>query len=186
MQIPKLVKDAKQAAARLQFHRSCLDEVGELLALLVGHSSSFPVLEVGTGAGVGTAWLASQGGGPIYTVEIDEDLAEAARTLFATEPQITVVTGDWASALSFGPFGLVFADVKSAKREGADQLVGALQPGGWIVLDDLTPMEYWPEEWRGKTDLVRETWLQHPGLMGMEIRTSARVSVIVARRTWTV
>lgn len=183
MHIPKLVREAQESADRLQFERSCLDEVGELLALMAAHPSSFPVLEVGTGAGVGTAWLASQGGGPIYTVEMEERLAEAARALFAASPEVTVIEGDWTSALIHGPFGLVFVDAKPAKQDGADQLVAALQLGGWIVLDDLTPQEYWPEAWRGQPDRVRDRWLGHPGLTSVEIRTSERNSVILARRT---
>ncbi len=182
MRVPTLVREAQKSAVLLQFEKSCLDEVGEFLALLAAHPSSFPVLEVGTGAGVGTAWLASHAAGPIYTVETEARLADAARDLFAASPEVRVIHGDWMAALNHGPFGLIFVDAKPAKQDGADQLVAALQPGGWIVLDDLTPREYWPEAWRGQPDRVRDQWLGHPGLISVEVRTSERVAVILARR----
>jgi hypothetical protein len=81
-----------------------------------------------------------------------------------------------------GPFQLVFVDAKPAKLDGLDKIVNAMEVGGLMVLDDLTPIELWPDEWRGKPDPIREAWLGHSQLVSVEIRTSRRASAILARR----
>jgi len=60
--------------------------------------------------------------------------------------------------------------------------VEALQPGGLVVLDDLTPEEYWPPEWRGQPDVVRAFWLNDARLMATEVRTTVRTAAILATR----
>jgi len=60
--------------------------------------------------------------------------------------------------------------------------VEALRPGGLIVLDDLTPEEHWPAEWRGKPDTVRERWLHDPRLAATEVRVAPTMAVILAAR----
>ena len=180
--ILEIVQQAKHLAAQRGFQSSCLDEVGRLLALLAGQSGIDSVLEIGTGCGVSTGWLASAAIGAVYSVEQDPDLARQVRLLFADWPQITVLAGDWQEALRWGPYGLVFVDAKPAKQAGVEAIVDALSVGGLAVLDDFTPVEYWPPEWRGKPDTVRDAWLHHPRLLSTEIRTSEKNSVIVARR----
>ncbi|HET7515381.1 MAG TPA: hypothetical protein VFJ60_11320, partial [Gaiella sp.] len=59
MTVPPLVARAKAAAAALGFEKSCRDEDGMLLHVLAGRRGLDRVAEIGTGAGVGTAWLAS-------------------------------------------------------------------------------------------------------------------------------
>ena len=61
--------------------------------------------------------------------------------------------------------------------------IAALQPGGMIVLDDLTPVEAWPEEWRGTPDPVRDFWLHDPRLASLEIPLTPTLAVILAARS---
>ncbi len=57
--LPPLVQHAHALAARAQFAASCTSEVGRMLAVLAAHVRQGMIGEVGTGCGVGTAWLAS-------------------------------------------------------------------------------------------------------------------------------
>ena len=59
MTLPPLVARAKAAAEALGFDKSCRDEDGMLLHVLAGRRGIERVAEIGTGTGVGTAWLAS-------------------------------------------------------------------------------------------------------------------------------
>ena len=54
--------------------------------------------------------------------------------------------------------------------------------GGLVVLDDLTPEEYWPLEWRGRPDVVREFWLNNGRLSATEVLTTPRTVAILATR----
>jgi predicted O-methyltransferase YrrM len=78
--LPPLVARAKAAAEALGFDKSCRDEDGMLLHVLAGRRGIERVAEIGTGTGVGTAWLASAlpPGVPLVTAERDERLAGAA------------------------------------------------------------------------------------------------------------
>jgi predicted O-methyltransferase YrrM len=182
--LPPLVQQAQTQADRAVFLSSCIPEVGRLLHVLTRHVSRGPVGELGTGYGVGAAWIASAlpAGVSFFSVEIDAERVYGAQTLFAGLPQVQLVHGDWHDLLSYGPFELLFADVAGAKSHDPAAVVEALRPGGLLLLDDFTPEEYWPPEWQGHADPVRMFWLNEPRIVASEIRVTATSAVILATR----
>ncbi|WP_053958860.1 O-methyltransferase [Sulfobacillus thermosulfidooxidans] len=180
---PEIVLQALYVAQQLAFSGSCLDEVGKLLALLAGHIRTGKIAEIGTGCGVGTAWLISAATVDVFTVDHDISRVNRVRQLFAHHSGVHVLAGDWTQILSHGPFQLIFVDAKPAKYAGIDAIISACAEGGLIFLDDLTPFELWPEAWKNKRDPLRDMWLNHSQLWSVEIRTSARHAAILARRT---
>lgn len=182
MHRPPLVDHAVSLADSLGFKNSCLDETGTLLYLLVGHIRTGRIAEIGTGCGVGTAWIASGTTLPVYTVDNDQDRAQGTQELFSEIPNVHPMLGNWDQILQQGPYQLVFVDAKPAKLEGVDDVVNATAIGGLIVIDDLTPVEFWADEWKGKPDGVRDAWLHHSQLVSVEIRTSLKAAAILARR----
>lgn len=183
-EIPPLVRAAMDLAREIGFPHSCSPEVGRLLRVLAGGVRGGVAGEIGTGCGVGAAWIVSGLAPevPFVTVEIDAARAAAARRLLAPYPYATVLTGDWRQMLPRGPFALLFADGGKAKQEEPGALLDALAPGGLIVLDDLTPEEHWPPEWRGRRDPVRDAWLNNPRLAATEVLVTPRAAVILAAR----
>lgn len=182
--IPPLVRRAMDLAHRLDFKQSSISEVGRLLQILAAQHRSGRIAEIGTGCGVGAAWIAS-GMAPtasLVTVEIDAGRAAAAQSLFEAYPNVKVIHGDWHDILAFAPFVMIFADGGKAKVDGVEILLNALIPGGLIVLDDLTPEDQWPPEWLGKPDPVRTFWLNDPRLLATELLTTPSSAVIVAVR----
>ena len=135
--------------------------------------------EIGTGAGVGTAWLASAlpPGVALVTAERDERLARAVAELFADDQDVDVLEGDWRERLSpHAPFDLVFVDAGDAKDD-PDAVLALASPGATIVLDDFSA------GWEG-VDPRRDRWLRHPLLVAVELGTGegARAIVAVVRR----
>ena len=121
---------------------ACLPGTGRFLALLAAGCEGGRIGELGTGAGIGAAWMASAmpGDCALITAEIDERLAAGARDLLAGDPRIEVVTGDAFAVMSGrGPFDLLFADSGVRDEAAFAHLVGLLRVGGRIVMDDLTP-----------------------------------------------
>lgn len=121
---------------------ACLPGTGRFLAVLAAGCPGGRIGELGTGAGIGTGWIASAmpGDCALITAEIDERLAGMVRELVADDPRILVITGDAMSAMSGrGPFDVLFADSGVRDEAGFDALVSLLRPGGRIVMDDLTP-----------------------------------------------
>ncbi len=181
--VPPLVEQALALATTQGFTRSCTLEVGRLLYTLAAHVGDANIGEMGTGTGVGTAWMASglRAGGSLTTVELDDKRATAAREQFAARPNVQVIHGDSSELLAYGPFDLLFIDaptglqggVGGAASSGSDEalarLLAAVKVGGLIVIDDLTPEAAWPEEWRGQPDATRELWLNDPRLAAIEL-----------------
>lgn len=182
MQTPSLVKLATRWADSLGFTNSCLDAVGVLLHVLAGVIPSGRIADIGTGCGVSTAWIASATSLAVFTIDNEPSRADGIRDLFVGYDHVHPILGDWQDILQHGPFRLVFVDAQPAKVAGVDVLVQATEVGGLLVLDDFTPIEFWPDEWQRRPDPVREAWLNHPQLASTEVRTSLKVSSILARR----
>jgi len=122
---------------------ACLPGVGRFLAVLAAGCHGGRIGELGTGAGVGSAWLASAmpADCTLVTAEIDESLADAARSLLAGNPRVEVISGDAATVLADrGPYCLLFADSGLRSPGQFSALVSWLGPGGRIVMDDLVPL----------------------------------------------
>jgi len=174
------VARALELERELGFGGSSIPEVGRLLHVLAGQRGRARVGEIGTGAGVGAAWIVSALPPEVsfVTVELDADLATAAAGLFAEDENVTVLAGDWHELLPpEAPFDLLFYDGGGKQRpeRDGDQVVGLLAPGATIVMDDLTP---------GRTthDVVREFWLNHPEIAALEILTTPETAAIVGTR----
>lgn len=178
--LPPLVERALALAAAHGFERSCSPEVGRLLHVLAGSRGRERMAEIGAGTGVGAAWIVSAlaPGVPFFTTELDEARAAAVADLFAQDPDVHVLAGDWRELLPpQAPFDLVFFDAAKQARpvEDGRLVAGLLAPGGIAVLDDLAPETAGP-------DPVREFWLGRPELATAEVSTTPSAAAILAVR----
>jgi predicted O-methyltransferase YrrM len=176
---PPLVERALALATELGFAKSCSPEAGRLLHLLAAQRGRERVGEIGTGAGVGTAWLASalSPGVPLWTVEVDANLAGAAAGMFADDPDVHVLAGPWRELLpAQAPFDLLFYDGgrKQFPEEEGEAVVELLAPGGTVVLDDFRE--------RRPDDPVKAFWRGHPRIAAVELAVSAHESALVCVR----
>lgn len=172
--LPTLVEKALALAERLGFEQSCSPETGRLLQALAAQRGRTRVAEIGSGCGVGSAWLLAglAPGVPFVTVEPDDERAQAVADLLAPDDSARVLHGDWGHVLpAEAPFDLLFAD--GGKSKARPELLGLLAPGGTILMDDLTP----GREIDG--DPVRELWLRHERVTAVELQVSSRESVIL-------
>lgn len=166
---------------------SCEPAVGRLLAVLAAHlPAPARILELGTGTGVGTAWMVSGVGRrpdvTLVTVENDTNLIELASR------------GRWPDWVRFtnrdaldvldepGSYDLIFADAQGGKWEGLDRTIRALAPGGLLVVDDMTPRNGWDSVQTHQQRRVRHTLLRHPALATVELDHGSGVILSVRRR----
>jgi predicted O-methyltransferase YrrM len=182
--LPPLVEQAVAAARKAGFRQSCLPSHGRLLQLLAGGIDDGVIAETGTGCGVGLAWLASGARTGVRLVSVENDwlLADTARGVFAGQPAVSVLHGDWAELRAAGPFDLLALDGGGQGKGGEPPASPRdwLRPGGVIVMDDFTPSLTWPPLHDGRPDFARLHWLDHPDLLATEIRTEPGVASIVA------
>ncbi|WP_432893754.1 O-methyltransferase [Kribbella sp. CA-245084] len=150
--LPPLVVLAQAAAAELGMPLSregtgpscCLPGVGRFLAVLAAGCAGGLIGEMGTGVGVGAAWMASAmpAGCRLVTVELDPVRVAAAQRVFADQDRVEVIHGDSYDELARrAPFDLVFVD-----GGPSDRVVELLRIGGRLVFDDVTPVEALPAD----------------------------------------
>lgn len=126
--------------------------------------------EIGTGTGVGTAWMAAAmpADATLVTVEIDAERAAAAVEVFADVPNVRVVCGDSNELIpAYAPFDLLFAD---GGWRDQSALIDLVRVGGRLVLDDVTPIAALPPDSPFRShDPKRELFFADPRLVSVEI-----------------
>jgi predicted O-methyltransferase YrrM len=182
-ELPPLVSAALSLSGRRGFVSSTRSETGRLLATLAA-SRHGTLGELGTGCGVGSAWLRSgaTAGSHIVTAERDPGLAKAVAELFADDDVIEVLEADWTALIERGPFALLFVDAREAKLSGRDVVAEAVEPGGFVVLDDFTPSFGWPPMYEGRVDTLRQEWLTDPRFTTVDVMVAPDASVLLATR----
>lgn len=181
-EVPALVSTTLDLSRQRGFITSIRHETGRLLAALAA-SRTGTLAEVGTGTGVGSAWLVS--GAPkearIVSAELDPSLAEDVQGIFAHVDNVEIIAGDWSTLEQYAPFSLLFVDVREVMEE-IDVLADLLEPGGIAVLDDFVPSAFWPPIVDGQVDIVRERWLTDERFAAVEMLIDADASLLIATR----
>jgi predicted O-methyltransferase YrrM len=197
-EIPPLVERARAVARQVGFPltrqeagpdrpSACLPGVGRFLAVLAAGCRAGRIGEIGTGAGVGAAWMASAMPADcvLITAEIDPRLAAAASRLLAADPRVEVLTGDAREVLARrGPFDLLFADGGWRDPAGLATLVDLVRVGGRVVMDDVTPaLARPPGPASPEHDVKRQLFFGDPRLISAEVvLPDLRNSLLVGTR----
>jgi len=174
-------------------------EVGQLLQVLLGIKQAEKILEIGTGLGYSTLWMAmapDQGNRRITTVEIESERHKRACHYFKEAGVSSIITpllGDAREVISKleGPFDFVFMDAaKGQYPEFFQKVWPLLVPGGVLVIDNILLNGwvidmYWPER-RKKTMVCRlrellEMLQNHPELSTTVLPLGDGVSVSVKK-----
>jgi len=146
---PELAALRDQAKA-LDFTMASEPKTGALLRALAASKPGGRLLELGTGVGVGAAWLLSgmDAASTLVSVDTNFSFQSAARRILCKNKRLTLVLEDAVDYLVRQPpasFDLVFADALRGKFEGLDEALAVVKPGGFYVIDDLLPQPNWPE-----------------------------------------
>jgi len=181
--LPGIVNRAFDVSRKAGYVSFCRNETGRLLASLAATRGG-TMAELGTGCGVGTAWLRSgvrDDSARIVTAELDAALAKAAAEIFTDDPLVEVVAADWSTVLDKGPFSLLFLD---AGLDGVtvDTVADMVEPGGLVVLDDLVPSETWPPIVHGRVDIQREQWLTDERFTAAEVMVAPDATTLIATK----
>lgn len=181
--VPAIVERAFDVSRRAGYVSFCRNETGRLLAALAATRTG-TMAEFGTGTGVGTAWLRSgmSDRARILTAELQDNLASGAAEIFEGDPQVEVICADWATLHDRGPFSLLFLDSRASEDSKVDKVAELVEPGGIVVLDDLSPSEFWPPISDGRVDVVREQWLLDVRFVAAEVMVAPDAAVLIATK----
>ena len=184
--VPRLVAAAEMRAVEHRFDHSCHRGVGELLSVLVAATPpGGRILELGTGFGVGLAWiltgLGSRTDAEVVTIEWDAErvasLAEVGMPACAS-----VVEGDIEALLpTLGQFDLIFADAEAGKWTGLDLTISALAPRALLVVDDMDISHYDSSRDRSTVEAVRKALMTDPRLIAVGLNVASGM-ILASRR----
>jgi predicted O-methyltransferase YrrM len=164
--LPPLVARAARLAERFASKNSCAIAYAPMLQMLASQVRGGTIGEIGTGAGIGTAWLAGAMGADarLVTIEADAARATAVAELFSEDQRVSVLHGDALELAAHGLFDLVYCDAGPGKIDHQDITVAMTRPGGMILLDDLTPTRTDLDWWLQSGDVAAATVWVTPGL----------------------
>jgi len=168
--VPELVRKTERVAARGQFRMSSEPRTGALLRALVASKPGGRILEIGSGVGVGAAWLLDgmDAAARLTTIEVHERIGAVCRALLAEDERVEVVTSDacaWLERYDGPPFDFVFVDTTTAKFHRRDLIFAHLAEGALFVADDLLPQDSWAPEHPARVELFRKEILTEPCLV---------------------
>ena len=184
--LPAAVQAAYDRADALGFRLSCEPDVGRLLAVLAAAvPAGGRILELGTGVGVGLAWILTGLGDrddvDVITVELDAERAAVVAGV-GWPSSVSVVVGDGAEVVDdLGRFDLIFPDAPGGKVGNLDGTIAALRPGGMLLVDDMDLDRHTDPDLRDGLLLVTDRLRSHPSLTTAELPLAS--GVIVASRS---
>src|SRR5438874_9025491 len=118
--IPATVLAARKCSAEVGFAMACENRAGALLRTLAASKPGGRILELGTGIGVGTAWLLA-GMDPtarLTSVEVDWATQAVARGVVGDDPRVDLMLDDahrWLAGYDGPPFDLAYVDCRPGK-----------------------------------------------------------------------
>ncbi|RSV52433.1 hypothetical protein CA233_01790 [Sphingomonas sp. ABOLD] len=178
--VPRLVAGAKRRAVDLRFTSSCQDDVGRLLSVLAaGVGDGGRILEIGTGAGVGLAWIVTGLHGrcavDVVSIEGDRRLAASVAELdWPANVRFEIADAcEWMTKLH--DFDLVFVDAAPVKYGDIEPLLATLRPGGILVVDDLCTPPGSDSVDVEERNRLRIELMYHPALQAVDLDWSTRV-----------
>jgi predicted O-methyltransferase YrrM len=136
--------------ATLGFTMASEPRTGALLAALAASKPGGRLLELGTGTGVGTAWLLAgmDADARLETVDNDATVVTVARRHLAADPRVTcrcMDGGEFIGRATPGQYDLIYADAWPGKFTHLDETLSLLRVGGIYFIDDLLPQPNWPD-----------------------------------------
>lgn len=156
---PPALAAIQAETARLGFSMASEPKTGALLAALSASKPGGRLLELGTGTGIGTAWLLSgmDTWARLDTVDTDPAVVDVARRYLAADPRVAFRIEDGAAFLARADpdtYDLVYADAWPGKFTHLEEALACIRPGGVYVIDDLMPQANWPDGHAAKVDAL--------------------------------
>ena len=183
---PSVLPDLVADGAALGFAAASEPRTGSLLQVLAASKPGGRVLELGTGTGVGTAWLLAgmDAAALLDTVDSDPAVVAVARRHLGADPRVRFHVADgeaWLRGYAGPPFDLIFADAWPGKFSARAEALRVLAAGGLYVVDDLLPQPNWPEGHGPRIEPLLADIEATPGLICVRLAWASGLAVVARR-----
>ena len=147
---PEALTEILADSAGIGFTMASEPRTGSLLRALAASKPGGRLLELGTGTGVGTAWLLAgmDAHAELHSVDSDAAVQEIARRHLGEDSRVRFHLADGGAFLNQAKprqFDLVYADAWPGKFTHLDEALSTLAVGGIYVVDDLLHQPNWPD-----------------------------------------
>lgn len=160
---------------------------GSLLRTLARTKTGGSFLEIGTGTGLGTAWLLDgmDHTSRLITVDNEPDVVAIAQKHLGQDRRVAFVVQDgvqWLEEMQTAdPFDFIFADAMPGKYEHFDLAWNLLKPGGIYIIDDMLPQPNWPAGHASKVTKLMQQLNTMPTAFVTEMNWATGVILVVKR-----
>jgi predicted O-methyltransferase YrrM len=156
---PAVLAAIRRDGDAIGFAMASDEKTGALLAALTASKPGGRLLEIGTGTGLGSAWLLSgmDAAARLDTVDSDAKVVAVARRHLGGDGRVTFHVADGAELLASlprGAFDLIYADSWPGKFTHLEEALALLRVGGIYFIDDLLPQPNWPDGHAPKVPLL--------------------------------
>ena len=159
-------------------------KTGALLRLLASSKRGGRFLEIGTGTGVGTAWILSgmDSESTLDTVDNNVEALGVAQRLLAHDARVDFHVADGAEYLAgceSARYDTVYADAWPGKFSHLDEALALLRPGGIYFVDDLLPQPNWPADHAEKVARLMANLENREGFSSVKLAWASGLMMLV-------
>ncbi len=152
--------------------------------VLAASKPSGRFLELGTGTGVGTAWLLAgmDANSHLESVDTDENVLAVAKRHLGADPRVTFHLADgvkFLDRLPPGQFDFIYADAWPGKFTHLNVALSLLRVGGIYFIDDLLPQPNWPEGHAPKVPVLIDELEGHREFAAVKLSWASGLMILV-------
>ena len=185
---PKVLKEIELATRDIGYFMASDKLTESLLRTLVSSKPGGRFLELGTGTGMGTAWLLDGMDQNAHLTSIDnnEETTAIARRFLGQDPRVTFLTidGDEFIRSNYEQqdlYDLIFADAEPGKIRLLNETLTLLNKGGIYIIADLNVQPSWSKEYTSQVDNLIKAVEQRPDLNITKLNWSTGLIIATKR-----
>jgi predicted O-methyltransferase YrrM len=180
---PSVLDALRRDTERIGFAMASEPQTGSFLRTLAASKPGGRFLELGTGTGIGTAWLLAgmDLGSHLDSVDTDATVQEIARRHLGHDARVTFHVADGAAFLEqIQPqqFDFIYADAWPGKFSHLEVALSLLRVGGIYLVDDLLPQPNWPEGHAPKVPLLIDQLERRHGFVATKLAWASGLMIL--------
>ncbi|MEM7380464.1 MAG: class I SAM-dependent methyltransferase [Bacteroidota bacterium] len=184
--LPELLTELESKCVEIGFTMPSDRMIGSLLKTLITSKPDARLLELGTGIGLSLCWMLEgmDSGSRLTSIDNDPELIAIAKNYFGTDPRLNLMCTDgseWLKNYKGEKFDLIFADAWPGKYSEIEIALSLIKPGGFYVIDDMTPQPNWPEGHQEKASALLEFLEDRTDLVLTRLHWSTGVVIATKR-----